>query len=92
MLVAQSCQIYDLPGSMSMGILVRIVEWVAFSSLGILAKGSNPHLLYPSLAGRFFTITPHGSHPVYGNIIFTCLIFLFSQGHILSFCYLFQVK
>ena len=48
------------PGSFVHGILkARILKWVCHSLLqGIFpTQGSNPHLLSPTLAGRFFTIS-----------------------------------
>ena len=45
------------PGSSVRGILqARIPEWVAMSfSRGSSTQGSNPYLVSPALAGRFFT-------------------------------------
>jgi len=66
-LVAQSCLTlcdpmdHSPPGSPVLGILqARILEWVAISfSRGLLDPGIEPEsLVFPALAGRFFTTVP----------------------------------
>ena len=67
-LVAKSCPTLcdprdcSLPGSFVHGIFqARIMEWATFPSpRHFPTQGSNPHLLSPGLAGRFFITEPPG--------------------------------